>query len=64
VILRDQALEVRVVDGRPHVARNLRHYASGTRLRPYGSGPSVSAYAGDEAIDRKRADADPCSFKS
>ena len=61
VILRDRVLEVRNVDGRLHVARKPRRHDEWdppiTPYDPYGPGPSVSAYAGDEAIDdrhRKR----------
>jgi len=52
VILRDQVLEVRNVGSRLHIARKPRHHdewdPSTTRI---ARGPSVSAYAGDEAID-------------
>jgi hypothetical protein len=55
VILRDQVLEVRNVDGRLHIARKPRHHDEWdpylAPYDPYGPCPSVSAYAGDEAID-------------
>jgi hypothetical protein len=55
VILRDQVLEVRKVDGRLHVARGGAQAGRGDppieRYDTYGPGPSVSAYAGDEAIE-------------
>jgi hypothetical protein len=55
VILRDEVLEVRNVDGRLHVARKPRRHDEWdppiAPYDPYGPGPSVSAYAGDEAID-------------
>jgi hypothetical protein len=55
VILRDQVLEVRNVDGRLHIARKPREYDEWDPLvpayDPYGPGPSVSADARDEAID-------------
>jgi hypothetical protein len=49
VILRDQVLEVRNVEGRIHVARKPRHYDEWDRYvapyDPYGPGQSVSADA-------------------
>jgi hypothetical protein len=52
VILRDQVLEVRKVDGWLHVARKPDEGAPAIeRYDPYGPCPSVSAYASDEAID-------------
>ena len=42
VILRDQALEVRYVDGRLHVARKPLHHDEGnTQIEPYGPMGSV-----------------------
>jgi hypothetical protein len=67
LILRDQVLEARNVDDRLHIARGARkpdeRDAPIECYDPYGPGPSVSAYAGDEAIDDRTvsADADPVS---
>jgi hypothetical protein len=55
LILRDEMIEVRNVNGRLHIARKLRRHDEWdppiTPYDPYGPGPSVSAYAGDEDID-------------
>jgi hypothetical protein len=55
VILRDQVLEVRNVDGRLHIARKPREHDEWDPFvpayDPYGPGPSVSADARDEAVD-------------
>jgi hypothetical protein len=52
VIFRDQLLEASDGDGRLHVPRKPDERDPPIeRYDPYGPGPSVSAYAGDEAID-------------
>jgi hypothetical protein len=54
LILRDQALELRNVAGRVHIAskpRRLQRVGPGCPTQhPHRPGPRVSAYAGDEAI--------------
>ena len=53
--MKDQVLEVRNVDGRLRIASRGAKPAEweppDRALRPVCSGPGVSAYAGDEAID-------------
>jgi hypothetical protein len=55
VILRDQVLEVRNVDGRLHVARKERRpHEWDPPIEPddpYGPGKSVTGHDGEEAID-------------
>jgi hypothetical protein len=55
VILPDQVLEVRNVEGRLHVSRKPRQYDEWDRYvppyDPYGPGESVSADAGDQFTD-------------
>jgi hypothetical protein len=54
VILRDQVLEVRNVDGRLHVARKERQDQWDPPIEPYdpyGPGAIVTRHAGDEVID-------------
>ena len=55
VILRDQVLEVRNVDGRLHVARKERRPDEWDPPikpdDPYGPGKSVTGHDGEEAID-------------
>jgi hypothetical protein len=55
VILRDQVLEVRNVDGRLHIARKPREYDEWDPYYepydPYGPGANVSADVSDKFID-------------
>jgi hypothetical protein len=55
VILRDQVLEVRNVDGRLHIARKPRHYDEWDPYvppyDPYGPGAKVIDDAGDKFAD-------------
>ena len=55
VILKDQVLEVRNVEGRLQVRRKNRHHddwdPAYEPYDPYGPGASVTRNVGDEAID-------------
>jgi hypothetical protein len=55
VILRDQVLEVRNVDGRLHIARKPRHYDEWDRMSrrtiPMARGAGVIDDAGDQFTD-------------
>jgi hypothetical protein len=55
VILRDEVLEVRNVDGRLHIARKPRRHDEWDPYLPpydpYGPGPGVSAHADDGFVD-------------